>query len=225
MVGGVRADPGDDPFGVDEVAGKRRGATEAVVRADAHPAVSREPEEEGPRVAALVARPEVPAVEMDQHRSARSSRTVAVEVELVVLPGRTVRDVVDPLDIAATEDERGEQRADGREPAPAGRGAQPHVDGIAPIVAESVAQRVLEYAARRQSPRRDDHEPDDRERRDSDGQPTAERVDVTLTEGEHGRGENQGDRNEREFVDDEPDEEAHARNDARPAHRRDAQPP
>ena len=51
----VLAHPGDHLLDVDQVIGKRRGRTQAVVRADAHPTLAREAVDEGTRLAVLPA--------------------------------------------------------------------------------------------------------------------------------------------------------------------------
>ena len=120
---GMFAHPGDHLLDVDYMIGELRGRAQAVVRADAYPALAREPIQEGTCLAALPAAAERSAVQVDERRTARGTRAMAVDVEQIQLARVAVADVRNPLDIATAEEEgprRGCWRAEG-----GGAGARP----------------------------------------------------------------------------------------------------
>ena len=104
----VLAHPGDRPLGIDLRCRKAAGPPEPIVRADAHPALTCEPVEQSSGLATLAAHPEVPAVEVDQHRRAGGTRPVAIQIESITPPGRAIADVRDPLHVAGSERQRPE---------------------------------------------------------------------------------------------------------------------
>ena len=150
----VLAHPGDHLLDVDQVIGERRGRAQAVVRADAHPALAREAVDEGTRLAVLPAAAKRSAVQVDQRRAARRTGAMAVDIEQVRLPGVAVADVRQPLDVATADEERREQDAAERKAAaqPSGHPASMAVRQPAPrpsLRARSTAGPACSPARRR----------------------------------------------------------------------------
>ena len=80
-----------------------------VVRADADPTAASEPVEERPRLAALLADAERPAVQVDERRPGARVRARPIHVEQVRAPRVAVGDVRDPLDSRVRHGERPEE--------------------------------------------------------------------------------------------------------------------
>ena len=178
---------------------KPHGRTQAVVRADAHPTLAREPVKERTRLARLPAAPEPSSVQVHQRGATRRVGAMTVDIEQISFPRVAVADVRQPLDIATTDGKRPEQNS-GPWQAAARLGGRPGGDGAAPPGTKALTQCVVHRRVRPQAPPGDDHEPDRRQHRQTERHPTTRRVDITLAERQQCRGKQPRERNERQLV-------------------------
>ena len=194
--------PGDHLLGVDQVVREPGGRAQAVVGADAHPALARQAVEQGTSLAVLPPAAECSAVEVDEHGPTRGARAVVVHVEQVPPTRVAVADVRDPNDVATAHEERRKQdRAEWQsatEP-----GSQLRIDGLPPTGTEALAQRTVERGTGLQPPPGDYCEPHCRRDRDAEPDPTDRRVEIALGEGQEGRGKKPVEGHERQLVDQE----------------------
>jgi hypothetical protein len=108
---------------------------------------------------------------------------MAVDVELIPLARRAVAEVRDPHDVAATVEERREQDAGERQPAPQ-PGGRLWVDLGPPVSTEPRAQGAVDRGAGPQRSADDDDEPDRRQDGQAEPDPADGRRDVTLGSGQ-----------------------------------------
>ena len=195
VLGPVLAHPGEHLLHIDERIGELRA--QPVVRADADPSAAREPVEERPRLAALVADAERPAVQVDERRPGARVRPRPIHVEQVRAPRVAVGDVRDSLDSRVRHRERPEEDPE-RQSARCASG-QPSGD-----------QRVVDRGARPHRPQHHDDEPGGREHGQPEPDPADRVRDVSLPDRERGRSREHVEGEERQLVDHEPEPEAEA---------------
>jgi hypothetical protein len=179
--------PGDHLLDVDQLIGEFRCGKQAVVRADAHPSVAREPIEQVTCSEVLAAEAEASRVEVDERWAARKIGALAVQVEPVSPSCRAVAEVRDPLDTVATEGDRRHQNADERR-STAEPSGEPGVHAVTPAGSEALAQGALDRRARLPRSPTEDDKPGRRHDGETEPDPEDRRRDAVLGDGQRGRG-------------------------------------
>src|SRR5262245_10346580 len=191
----VLAYPGDDLLHVDERSGEPRRRKQAVVRADAHPALARKPVEQGTCPESLAAEAERSPMEVNQGWASRRMGAMAVEVEQVSPACGAVADVRDPLDSVAPKDRREQDAAQG------GSTAEPSgelgVHAVLPAGPEALVQGTLERRAGPSRPPVENHEPGRRQDGQTEPDPENGRANAALGDRQRRRGDEQGEGDER----------------------------